>query len=382
MQAFDHFFQLDPALHHLNHAAVAPWPIRTVETVTRFAMENGRIGSLEYDRWLETEQRLRARLQRLIHARGTDEIALLKNTSEGLSFIAQGLDWRAGDNVVITDQEFPSNRIVWEALAERGVETRAASLGGSDPETAICAAIDDRTRLVSVSAVQYATGLRLDLKRIGRECERRQVLFCIDAIQALGAETIDVREVRADFVVADGHKWMLGPEGVALFYCRRELIPALRLTEYGWHMTRHPGDFDRAEWAPAGDARRFECGSPNMLGIHALDASLSVLEEAGIEKVREAVLERTHYLAEWIERLDGFEIVTPLADGRHLGILSLRHETIPTSRLHQALSKAGVLCALRGGLIRLSPHFHTRTADLDAVIRVLQKFENPSTLDV
>ncbi len=381
MQAFDHFFQLDPALHHLNHAAVAPWPIRTVEAVTRFAMENGRIGSLEYERWLETEQRLRERLQRLIHARCADEIALLKNTSEGLSFIAQGLDWQPGDNVVITDQEFPSNRIVWEALADRGVETRTASLDAPDPEAVICATIDDRTRLVSVSAVQYATGLRLDLKRIGRECERREVLFCIDAIQALGAETIDVRKVRADFVVADGHKWMIGPEGLALFYCRRELIPALRLTEYGWHMTNHPGDFDRTDWEPADDARRFECGSPNMLGIHALDASLSLLEEVGLDSVRAAVIERTRHLAERIERLPGFEIVTPLEDGRHLGILSFRHETIPTPTLHRALTKAGVLCAQRGGLIRLSPHFHTRLEDLDSVIQVLQKSENRTTLD-
>ena len=381
MQAFDHFFQLDPALHHLNHAAVAPWPIRTVEAVTRFAMENGRIGSLEYERWLETEQRLRERLQRLIHARCADEIALLKNTSEGLSFIAQGLDWQPGDNVVITDHEFPSNRIVWEALADRGVETRTASLDAPDPEAVICATIDDRTRLVSVSAVQYATGLRLDLKRIGRECERREVLFCIDAIQALGAETIDVRKVRADFVVADGHKWMIGPEGLALFYCRRELIPALRLTEYGWHMTNHPGDFDRTDWEPADDARRFECGSPNMLGIHALDASLSLLEEVGLDSVRAAVIERTRHLAERIERLPGFEIVTPLEDGRHLGILSFRHETIPTPTLHRALTKAGVLCAQRGGLIRLSPHFHTRLEDLDSVIQVLQKSENRTTLD-
>ena len=374
MHDFDAYFDLAPEIHHLNHAAVAPWPRRTVDAVTAFAMENGRVGSLEYERWLAREQCLRERLQRIIGARGTDEIALLKNTSEGLSFIAQGIDWKAGQNVVITDQEFPSNRIVWEALRERGVTLRIARLDDDDPEAAVCAAIDDQTRLVSVSAVQYATGLRLDLQRIGRYCETRSVLFCIDAIQSLGAEPFDVRRYRADFVVADGHKWMLGPEGLALFYCRRELIPTLRLIEHGWHMTAHPGDFERPEWQPAADARRFECGSPNFLGVHALEASLSLLEEFGLETVREAIHERVHRLAEYLDTLSGFRIRTPLDPNRHLGILAFEHERHPAIDLYQALRQGGVLCALRGGRIRLSPHFHTRDRDLEAVVRVLQKF--------
>ncbi|RMG31304.1 MAG: aminotransferase class V-fold PLP-dependent enzyme [Gammaproteobacteria bacterium] len=375
MNDYDAHFRLDPAFHHLNHAAVAPWPARTVDAVTAFAMENGRIGSFEYDRWLDTEQRLRTRLQRLIGARGTDEIALLKNTSEGLSFIAQGIDWRPGDNVVITDQEFPSNRIVWEALAAHGVETRPVPLTGEDPEAAILSAVDSRTRLVSVSSVQYATGLRLDLQRIGRACEQRGVLFCIDAIQSLGAEPFDVRRYRADFVVADGHKWMLGPEGVALFYCRRELIPRLRLSEYGWHMTDHPGDFDRTDWRPAPDARRFECGSPNLLGIHALEASLSLIEEIGLETIRAEILARVHRLHKALAALADYEILTPMQPERHLGIFTFRPRRVPSERLYRRLRQAGVFCALRGGGIRLSPHFHTRREDLDAVIQVLQNPE-------
>jgi cysteine desulfurase/selenocysteine lyase len=211
-------------LIYLNHAAVSPWPLRTAETVKRFAEENVREGSRHYPEWLQVEQRLRERLARIINAQSADDIALLKNTSEALSVVAYGLDWRPGDNVVITNQEFPSNRIVWESLQRFGVELRAADLShGETAEDAMMALADERTRLVAVSSVQYGTGLRMDLPRLGGFCRAHRILFCVDAIQSVGALRFDVQAMQADFVAADGHKWMLGPEGLALFYCRAEL---------------------------------------------------------------------------------------------------------------------------------------------------------------
>ena len=181
-------FELDESLTYLNHAAVAPWPRRTADAVKAFAEENAATGARDYGVWVETEQALKVQLGRLINAASASEIALLKNTSEALSVVAYGLTWLPGDNVVITDQEFPSNRIVWESLAKYGVETRAATLAGeSPPEHAILSCIDEHTRLVSVSSVQYATGLRLDLERLGAACRDRGALFCVDAIQSLGA---------------------------------------------------------------------------------------------------------------------------------------------------------------------------------------------------
>ncbi len=302
MQHHDEF-SLTPEVIYLNHAAVSPWPSRTATAVASFAEENRQRGAQNYPQWLVVEQRLRERLQRLIGARSVDEIALLKNTSEGLSVIAHGLDWRAGDNVIIPAQEFPSNRMVWESLAEYGVEVRAVDISTvSDPESALLQQIDARTRLISVSAVQYDTGLRLDLNRLGRACEDAEVLYCVDAIQSLGALPLNVRSIRADFVVADGHKWLLGPEGLALFYCRRELFERLRLRQFGWHMVEHPHDFERRDWEPAKTARRFECGSPNMLGIHALEASLSLLEEIGSDAIAEKIMANSGYL---IQQLSG-----------------------------------------------------------------------------
>ncbi|HXH65378.1 MAG TPA: aminotransferase class V-fold PLP-dependent enzyme, partial [Mariprofundaceae bacterium] len=243
-------FSLDPDILYLNHAAVAPWPRRTEVAVKDFAEQNRRRGSADYPQWLKTERSLRGRLMRLIHAGSSDDIALVKNTSEGLSLVAYGLAWRDSDNIVSTNQEFPSNRIVWESLEGRGVQLRCADITGDDPEAAIIARMDARTRLVSVSSVQYATGLRLDLARLGTACRERGILFCVDAIQSLGALCFDAEACHADFVTADAHKWMLGPEGVALFYSRPEARAKLGLSQYGWHMVEHAGDFERAEWRP------------------------------------------------------------------------------------------------------------------------------------
>lgn len=366
-------FALDPNVIYLNHAAVAPWPTRTAEAVARFAEENRRRGAQHYPVWAEVEQRLRERLQRLIGARTSDEIALLKSTSEGLSVIAQGLDWRPGDNMVIPAQEFPSNRIAWEALAGFGVQVRSVDIASNpDPESALLSAFDDRTRLLSVSSVQFDSGLRLDLGRLGRACESAGVLFCVDAIQSLGAIPLDVRGIRADFVVADGHKWLLGPEGLALFYCRRELLGSLRLHQFGWHMVEHLGDYDRRDWEPAHSARRFECGSPNMLGIHALDASLSLLEEAGGEHVYRKIMNNTSYLIDIIiNNYPEYRLVTPLPEERHAGIVSFRPESGDVRELHRHLQAGGVVCALRNGAIRFSPHFHTPRRDLERAIALL-----------
>ncbi|MDX1594634.1 MAG: aminotransferase class V-fold PLP-dependent enzyme, partial [Gammaproteobacteria bacterium] len=273
-------FDQAPGLVYLNHAAVAPWPERTRAAVARFAAENQLRGAQHYRDWLGVERRLRGQLRRLVNADHDDEIALLKSTSEGLSVIAHGLDWQPGENVVTAREEFPSNRVAWQSLAPRGVTTRLVPLAGSgDPEAALFASVDDATRLISISAVQYADGLRMDLPRIGEFCRDRGILFCVDAIQQLGALPFDVAGIGADFVVADGHKWLLAPEGLALFYCRREHLERLALHQFGWHMVAERGDYERLDWQPAADAQRFECGSPNMLGIHALSASLSLLEE-------------------------------------------------------------------------------------------------------
>jgi cysteine desulfurase/selenocysteine lyase len=371
-------FGLQADLVYLNHAAVAPWPTRTRDALAAFADQNTKRGSLNYPAWLETEARLRDHLGRLINAPSNDDIALLNSTSAGLSLIAYGLDWREGDNVVISDQEFPSNRIVWESLRDRGVDCRQVDLfSAQTPEDALAARCDARTKLVSISSVQYATGLRLDLTALGRFCQETGILLCVDAIQSLGAVRMDVQAVGADFVVADGHKWMLGPEGVALFYCRAALRERLRLNQYGWHMTDQPTNFDRSDWRPAHTAQRFEAGSPNMLGIHALEASLSLLHEVGMENVESAVLAKSRHLIELLSPMQDIELVTPVEEQRRAGIVTFRPRGRTAEQVYQALADAGVFCALRGGGVRLSPHFYTPNAQLTRVADLIAQSGAP-----
>jgi len=372
---FSEFPQVDDVVY-LNHAAVAPWPVRTARAVQAFAEENLRQGAAEYPQWLKIERELRGRLRRLIHAESVEDIALVKNTSEGLSLIAYGLDWRSGDNVVITDQEFPSNRIVWESLGQFGVEVRQAALSQeSTPEASVIARIDERTRLASVSSVQYGTGLRLDCGRIGRVCRENDVLFCVDAIQSLGAICFDAQACQADFVVADGHKWMLGPEGLAVFYSTPEARNRLRLNQYGWHMVQHAGDFDRMDWQVATSAKRFEPGSPNMLGIHALNASLSLLEEVGMERVEQSVLANAAYLIELVQANSELELITPIKEDDHAGIVTFRHRRVDHAALFRHLTNHKVVCAQRGGGIRFSPHFYTTQKRIDLAMALVAEYD-------
>lgn len=359
-------------LRYLNHAAVAPWPRRASEAVIAFAQQNMTIGAREYPQWLTVETRLRERLTNLLNAPSSADVALVKNTSEALSFVAFGLDWNEGDQIVISDEEFPSNRVVWEALKPQGVEVIQVSLKGDDPEGALLAACGPKVRLMAVSAVQYASGLRLDLPRLGEGCEQRGVLFCIDAIQQLGALPFDVQNYRCAFAMADGHKWMLGPEGLGVFYCRSDLREQLRLHEYGWHMLEHAGDYDRSDWQPAKSARRFECGSPNMLGAMALDASLSLLEEVGMGAVGKALSERIDHFQRELSSMPGVMVLSPADPTRRAGIATFRIDGWEHPQLFQRLKAEQIICALRGGGVRLSPHFYTSYEVIEQTLTVVR----------
>ena len=369
------YFKLDKGIIHLNHAAVGPWPVATAEAVKAFADENASVGSRHFESWMRTEALLRSKLARLINAPSADDIALLKSTSEGLSFIAHGLHWSHGDNVVIPEEEFPSNRMVWESLQDRGVELRRISVyQAASPEQALIDAFDGNTRLLSVSSVQYARGLRLELDRLGHACKQQKVLFCVDAIQSLGAVCFDAQAIEADFVVADGHKWMLGPEGLALFYCRAELRERLQLHEFGWHMVENVGDFDAPGWQPASTARRFECGSPNMTGIVALNASLDVLFEIGMKNVEKLVVKNAGVLFDELSNIDGIKLLSPAAHSRRAGIVTFSADNGVNEPIYQHLQQQAVICALRGGGIRLSPHFHTEEDQLQKTIELIRHF--------
>lgn len=367
-------FNLDDDIIYLNHAAVAPWPLRTEKAVNAFCRENVTIGSKKYANWLKVEARLKQQIVTLINAASVDEIALVKNTSEALSFVAYGLDWHVGDNIVTSDEEFPSNMIPWESLSNQGVAVKKTHLKGAfDPTNALIQQIDSNTRLLTISSVQYASGLRVDLERLGQACHEKGVLFCIDAIQSIGAFEFDVQRYQADFVMADGHKWMLGPEGLGLFYCRQQSLNKLKLTQFGWHMVEDMGNYDATTWEETKSARRFECGSPNMLSIHALSASIELLLEIGIEAVSNSVMERGRYVIDKVQQNTSLTLLTnPDVHGNNIIVFKPTNDD--TDGLFNHLTNNHVICAKRGGGIRFSPHFYTPDFVIDRAFLLIEQY--------
>lgn len=365
-------FPLIDELIYLNHAAVAPWPKRTSEAVIKFAEQNTRFGSHFYMDWLNKEAELRSQLQALLNAPSADDIALVKNTSEALSFVAYGLAWQVGDNIVSSNEEFPSNRLPWQSLADQGVEFRQADLHSAEtPEDALFALVDSNTRLLTISSIQFASGLRMDLERIGEFCKQRGILFCIDAIQSLGAVQFDVQAYQADFVMADGHKWLFGPEGLGVFYTTPQARDKLKLTQFGWHMMKDTHNYENKPWEIHPTARRFECGSPNTLGIHAFSASLSLLLETGMSAVEALVIERSEYLKDAIEKNGSLILLSQRQSRLKSGIVIFKHQTIANQVLYQHLQDNGVVCALRGGGIRFSAHFYNTFEEIDRALALI-----------
>jgi len=363
---------------YLNHAAIGPWPRCTAVAVQDFAEENLTSGPAGYARWIRRENQLRSALARLTGAPSGDAIALLKNTTEGISIVAWGLDWRPGDNIVLPSAEFPSNRLPWLAQAAAGVEIREIDIrAAANAETALLEAMDDRTRLLSVSAVQWSDGFRLDLQRLGEACHARKVLLFVDAIQQLGALPLDVASCHIDFLAADAHKWLLGPEGIALFYTSEKARGQLTLRQQGWHMFDEPWNFQRDDWTPAGNARRFEAGSPNSTGQAALHASVGLLLEQGMEHVGQRVLRNTEFLLAELARLDDVQLLSRTEPARRSGIVSFSSHSVPARELYRKLGALGTTCAVREGAVRLSPHFYQDERILESFMDQLRDLLAP-----
>lgn len=361
----------DSDIIYLNHAAVAPWPQVSVDAVKAFAEENGKYGAKNYLQWFEKENQLRINLQSLINAPSVDDIALLKSTSEALSFVAYGIDWDPGDNIIIFEQEFPSNRIVWESLRKHGVQVQKVNLYQENPEIALLDKINHRTRLISVSSIQYARGLRIDLKMISSACRDNDIYFCVDAIQSLGVFPIDVQALDIDFLAADGHKWLMGPEGLALFYTSNKIRQKLQLTEYGWHMLENANNFDEQNWSITNTGKRFECGSPNMLATMALLASTDLILKFGVSEISQSVLSNCQYLINALQNIPDIELLSTQQPSRLSGIVCFEHKQVSSELLYKCLMQHNVICAARGGGVRFSPHFYQDHALMQRGIDIL-----------
>jgi len=366
------YFPVTRELAYLNHAGVAPISTRVEEAIERFTAEATRFGAFRYTRAYDREiERVRDRAAVLLSAQ-REEIAFVKNTTEGIGIVAAGLDWQRGDRVVTCDLEYPSNVYPWWHLKSRGVETvMLTGVGGALPLDSLEAALrDPRVRLVSLSAVQFGSGARTDLAAVGRLCRERGVLFCVDAIQSLGCFPIDVEACGIDFLSADGHKWLLSVEGCGLFFCARRSLDLLTPRVIGWRSVADNHDFDRYHMELQPSAGRFEEGTPNVPGIFALGAAIDLLLEIGVEAIGARVLELTDRLVRGLcER--GAELLSPRDGGSASGIVSFRLPHEAPADTARRLQAEGVFAIERRGGVRASPHFYNDAGDLDRLLNAL-----------
>jgi selenocysteine lyase/cysteine desulfurase len=355
---------------HFNHAGVSPISKRVAAAVRAFAEEALVLDAAVQRRWEARTAEIRASFARLIGA-AADEIAFVKNTSEGLSLIAAGVDWRAGDSVIAVEGEYPANVYPWWGLRRWGVQTRmVAPRNKLIRVDDIAAMADDRTRVVAVSFVDWSSGARNDLAAIGAWCRERGVLFCVDGIQGVGAVRVDVERAGIDCMAAGGHKWLLAPEGCGCLYVSRRVVDRLQSVLLGWKSVSNADIYFPYHFEPRPDAGKFEPGSPSTLSAVGLGAALDLLLEIGPEAIERRVMQLTATLAEGLRRR-GAVILSPWGDEQRSGIVVFQPAGDDPQQLCEALNAAGVVVRVRGGGIRVAPHFYNNEDDLQKLFAVL-----------
>ncbi|HMC09657.1 MAG TPA: aminotransferase class V-fold PLP-dependent enzyme [Pirellulaceae bacterium] len=366
---------------YFDHAAVAPLPESTRNSIRQWLDQATEEGDVVWSQWAQRLEEVRQAAARMINAQPS-EMALVPNTTSGISLVAEGFPWRPGDNVVTLANEFPSNQYPWMNQSAKGVEVRRVPVdGGAVDLDRLAAACDARTRILSVSWVGYATGWRIDIQEVAKLCRRAGCLFFLDAIQGLGVFPIDVRDCGVDFLAADGHKWLLGPEGAGLFFVRQEHLSLLRPLMVGWNSVVQGSDYTRIELNIRHEAARYEGGSQNMIGFVGLGASLDLLASLGVgprsSPVAEQVLAITDYACERLLEL-GARLHAPRSGSHRSGIVTFELPGHDPNIIRRQLEAAKIIVRCRAGGVRISPHGYATTGEVDRLIDELQKIGSGS----
>jgi selenocysteine lyase/cysteine desulfurase len=359
-------FPVREQLIYLNHAAVSPLCRPAAEAMKNLADDCLNFGSFHYDQWLDAYEGVRIAASQLIGSK-TTEIALVKNTSEGIATIAMGLTWKPGDRIVAFREEFPANYFPWKRLEEKGVAVTWLSV--NDPLECIEEATRG-ARLLSISFVQFLTGYRAPIQAIGEICHRNHCIYLVDAIQGLGAFPLDVRTCHIDALAADGHKWMMGPEGCALLYISETLQEQCDPVEFGWTNVAGYNDYASRSMELRPDAGRYECGTLNTIGCFGLRAALEFLLEVGPGEIAPVVQNLGDRIAEGVQAR-GYELLGTRTPETGAGIVSFRKPGLEALTIVQRLKAAGITAAPRAGWVRTAPHFYISPADIDRFLETL-----------
>ncbi|HPN33234.1 MAG TPA: aminotransferase class V-fold PLP-dependent enzyme [bacterium] len=353
----------------MNHAAESPKSTLAIDAVNRY-LADASFGDLYEDRWIRRKEEVRGMAADLIRAHA-DEVAFIDNVSTGAMLVAQGLTWRPGDNLVTNANQFPANVFPWLNLRRKQIDVRTPILPRSEQAySTLFSAVDQHTRLIALSFVEYDNGFRYDLPRIGEFCRERDILFFVDAVQGLGAMPLDVRAAGISFLATSGHKWLLGPSGQGFLYIQRSLMERLEVLPLSWLSFETPFDFSNYERPMLSSAARFEGGTSNLMGIAALGAGLELILQTGVTAISQRILALTDLLIEGLARR-GFLIDGCLTPTNRSGIVAFRHPDIPTEKWQARLNENRVIVSQRNNHIRLSPHFYNSEAEVEHFLSVL-----------
>ncbi|MEZ6136292.1 MAG: aminotransferase class V-fold PLP-dependent enzyme [Pirellulaceae bacterium] len=370
---------------YFDHAAVSPLPALSAQAMADYAFTASTSGCAQWLQWSAAVAQLRQTAARLVVAK-TEEVALVNNTTQGINLIAEGFPWKAGDNVVVPENEFPSNLLPWRNLARRGVELRTVKVPPSGEITpdAIRQVVDHRSRLIAISWVGFTSGFRIDVAKFVELAHDCGCLLMLDAIQGLGAFPLNVRDTNVDFFCADGHKWMLGPEGAGLMYIKQEHLNLLEPLGLGWGSLA-TGAFDPASVEIKQAADRYEGGSTNMSGMIGFGESLKILEDCGAGRadspIAAAVLENVAELQALLTAAD-FEVHLPSDPSRRSGILGISwaggQDLAQSARVYaearKFLLERKIMLSVRGGRLRVSTHAYNNEQDRQRLVEALDNF--------
>lgn len=357
---------------YLNSAAVSPIPTPAKEAVISQLDDVSGHGTEHFSDWIATKNRARALLAAMLNVR-PEQIAFMRNTSDGFATVAAGLDWAEGDNIVSFAGEFPANFYPWRRIRdELGVELRLApERDGRIDLDEFCSLIDSNTRLVTISAVQFASGFQADLARISEAAHGVGALFAVDIIQALGAREFDLPGLGVDIASGASHKWLCAPEGCGHLYLSDEARDRISPTLTGWISVETPWDFEDREQPWKADTLAWESGTGCSALFYGLEQSLKLLTETGLAKIEEYLYGLTDHLCELLAGKD-YDIISSRAPGEKSAIVCIKHRGgIHCSDIAAALQQENIVVSPRNDRLRIAPHFYNNLEDIERLVEHL-----------
>lgn len=357
---------------YLNHAAVSPPPMPTIDAIQAQLKDVSENGSLNFRKWLAVRESARRLLAKMLGAR-PEQVAFMRNTSDGISTIANGLDWRSGANLVTFRREFPSNLYPWLRIRDAlGVEVRVCEeRDGRVDVDELIRLIDDRTGIVAISQVQYASGFRTNLERVGRVARAHDALLLVDVIQGLGVIPLDVQAELVDVAAGACHKWLLTPEGVGFLYLSDRARERIQPTLVGWTSVPDPDDYGNYEQGWNAGTLAWETGTGPVALIHGLEASLKLLLEIGSDHIQTYLQSLTDHFCERLRNTD-YEVVSSRRTGEKSQIVCIRNSVgLSSMDVYSHLKNKNIITAPRGDRLRISPHFYNTLEEMDALASAL-----------